>query len=141
MLAGTTEAPGEYFFADGVRLKKYRGMGSLEAMERRDISGKGTGGGKGGTSAAMNRYFHSENDRTMVAQGVSGSIADKGSVLRFLPYLESGLRHSLQDMGVRSVSQLHERMGEGNLRVEKRTTSAQMEGGVHGLYSYEKRLF
>ena len=34
MFAGTQEAPGEYFYENGVRLKRYRGMASVEAMEK-----------------------------------------------------------------------------------------------------------
>ncbi|XP_051759745.1 inosine-5'-monophosphate dehydrogenase 2 isoform X6 [Ctenopharyngodon idella] len=78
LLAATSEAPGEYFFSDGIRLKKYRGMGSLDAMDK--------------NLGSQSRYF-----RAM--------------------------------------------MYSGELRFEKRTMSAQMEGGVHSLHSYEKRLF
>lgn len=120
MFAGTREAPGDYFYENGVRLKKYRGMASAEAME--------AGGSK--------RYF-AEDAKIKVAQGVSGAVVDKGPLADYLPYLIQGIRHSLQDMGCRDIKTLHEKSAAGTLRFEFRSASAQLEGHVHDLYSYK----
>lgn len=126
MLAGTDESPGEYFYQDGVRLKRYRGMGSLEAMS--------AGGEK--------RYVWDEGSTTVkVAQGVSGSVQDKGTLRRYIPYLMQGVGHGLQDAGLESVAAAHEKLYADKLRFEIRSPAAQKEGGVHGLHSFQKRLY
>ncbi|KAK8814135.1 hypothetical protein WA158_007997 [Blastocystis sp. Blastoise] len=124
LLAGTEEAPGQYFFQDGVRLKKYRGMGSIEAMEH----------------GSSQRYF-STGERVKVAQGVVGSVVDKGSLKIYLPYLIQGVKHGFQDLGVPSIDKLNEYRASGILRGEVRSSAAQAEGGIHNLHNYEKRLF
>ena len=104
-------------------------MGSLDAMSAHQ-----------GSSAA--HRYHSEADHIRVAQGVTGSVVDKGSVHRFIGgYLYTGVQKSLQDIGCQSLERLHQQATHGIIKLEKRTTSAQMEGGVHNLHSFDKRLF
>lgn len=131
LLAGTTESPGKYFLsAEGKLCKAYRGMGSIDAMESQTSS----------NNAATGRYF-SEGDNVRVAQGVSGSVLDRGSVTKFVPYLQAGIQHSLQDIGVTSLDLLQKGVDEGSVRFEVRTVSAQAEGGVHGLHEFNKKLY
>ncbi len=124
LLAGTKEAPGEYFYDNGVRVKRYRGMASVEAME--------AGGGA--------KRYNTEDQKIKVAQGVSGTVVDKGSAFDFVPYLIQGVKHGFQDLGFRTVPDLHQALESEKLRFEIRSLAAQMQGGVHSLHSYQKPI-
>jgi IMP dehydrogenase len=138
LLAGTTESPGTSFVSrEGKLVKAYRGMGSIDAMQDKKAGGGGKDSQK--SNAGTARYF-SEGDSVLVAQGVSGAVAHRGSISRFVPYLAAGLKHSLQDCGMKSLEELHDGVADGTVRFEIRTASAQLEGGVN-MESYEKKLY
>ncbi|EPR64406.1 IMPDH [Toxoplasma gondii RUB] len=177
MLAGTEEAPGEYYFHNGVRVKTYRGMGSLDAMRagtRRTASpparglrspeaSPSTAASSGGASRASAlseaspsakseasrtststgsaaRYF-AENQTIRVAQGVSGCVVDKGTVMQLIPYVIQGVKHGMQDIGARTLRDLHAQLVGGELRFDVRSGAAQREGDVHDLHSFERKLY
>ena len=121
LLAGTTEAPGEYFYEGNTRVKRYRGMGSIEAQLE--------GGEK--------RYF-SQKTSIPVPHGVSGTVVDRGPLTTFIPHLVQGVRDSLQKLGYRNLAELQQALASGELRFEARSPSAQAEGTVHGLHSFKE---
>ncbi|RVW93855.1 Inosine-5'-monophosphate dehydrogenase [Vitis vinifera] len=114
-LAGSSEAPGAYENKNGLKIKKYRGMGSLEAM----------------TKGSDARYL-GDTAKLKIAQGVVGAVADKGSVLKFIPYTMQAVKQGFQDLGASSLQSAHDLL-RSELRLEVRTGAAQVEGGVHGL--------
>ena len=125
ILAGTTESPGEYFYRDGIRLKKYRGMGSKEAIINRH-----------GNAV---RYFNKVNSNNpIVAQGVSGTVMDKGTIHKFIPYLVEGIKHGFQSLGAKTLEKLHILVYSEIIRMEIRSPSGQREGGVHSLNSVDR---
>ena len=134
LLAGTEESPGQYYFQEGMRLKRYRGMKSTAANESKTawseaVNGPPAGGDSKDGDELVSSYF---------AQGVSGAVVDKGSTSKFLAYFCQSIKHGFQDLGVNSVPGLHDKLFGELVRFELRSSAAQKEGGVHDLHSFKK---
>ena len=88
LLAGTKESPGETIIYQGRKFKSYRGMGSLEAMEK----------------GSKDRYFQDvESDlKKLVPEGIVGRVPYKGDLFESIHQFVGGLR-----AGMGSVSYTH----------------------------------
>jgi IMP dehydrogenase len=76
-------------------------MGSLEAM----------------TKGSDARYL-GDTLKLKVAQGVVGAVADKGSVLKFVPYTMQAVKQGFQDLGAASIPSAHQLLRSEELRLE-----------------------
>ena len=90
MFAGTDEAPGDVVEVDGVKMKGYRGMGSIDAME----------------AGSADRYFQ-KGAKKLVPEGVVARVPYKGSVADVLFQLEGGLRSGMGYCGAPDLDALH----------------------------------
>jgi IMP dehydrogenase len=122
MFAGTDESPGQMIIKDGIRLKQYRGHGSKACRKE---------------PSTIERYLMGGND-IFVPQGVVGTVASKGSLKEFVPMLAKSVKHTLQHLSVKNLSDLLSDVITDQIRVERRSIQSQREGTVHNLFSYEK---
>lgn len=122
MLAGTEDSSSEIIYKDGIRLKNYRGMGSIEALKQ--------------TNSSERYLAHNENIK--VSQGVCGTVVTKGKVSTYIPYIVQGIKHGLQDIGSNTIPKLHNMLYDGIIKFEIRSPSSIRDGAIHGLYDYKK---
>lgn len=94
MLAGTEESPGETIIYEGRRFKSYRGMGSLEAMQK----------------GSKDRYFQDAEDdlKKLVPEGISGRVPYKGSVQEVMHQIIGGLRAGMGYCGAADMAALRD---------------------------------
>jgi IMP dehydrogenase len=91
LLAGTDEAPGEIVTIDGEKFKVYRGMGSIDAMQK----------------GSKDRYLQGgKSDKELIAEGVVGHVPYKGPVEDIINQMIGGLRQGLGYCGSKNVSEL-----------------------------------
>ncbi|MFM8523822.1 MAG: IMP dehydrogenase [Actinomycetota bacterium] len=101
LLAGCDESPGELLESGGAKFKRYRGMGSLGAMQSRGES----------KSYSKDRYMQDDvlSEDKLVPEGIEGKVAYRGSVANVVHQLVGGLRSGMGYAGAESISALQKR--------------------------------
>ena len=92
LLAGTEESPGETIIYDGRKFKTYRGMGSVEAMQK----------------GSKDRYFQSEQseNKKLVPEGIVGRVPYKGQLNESIHQFIGGLRSGMGYCGTKDITSL-----------------------------------
>ncbi|NDW19047.1 IMP dehydrogenase [Dysgonomonas sp. 216] len=93
LLAGVEESPGETIIFNGRKFKSYRGMGSLEAMEK----------------GSKDRYFQDmEADiKKLVPEGIAARVPFKGSLFEVVYQMLGGLKAGMGYCGAKNIDTLH----------------------------------
>jgi IMP dehydrogenase len=92
MFAGVEESPGETIIFEGRKFKSYRGMGSIEAMQK----------------GSKDRYFQDAEDdiKKLVPEGISGRVPMKGSLAEVIYQFVGGLRAGMGYCGAKNIETL-----------------------------------
>lgn len=93
MLAGVEESPGDTIIFNGRKYKTYRGMGSLEAMEK----------------GSKDRYFQGNvtDAKKLVPEGIAARVPYKGSLYEVVYQMLGGLRAGMGYCGAKDIEALH----------------------------------
>lgn len=93
MFAGVEESPGETIIFNGRKYKSYRGMGSLEAMEK----------------GSKDRYFQGNvtDNKKLVPEGIAARVPYKGSLYEVTYQMLGGLRAGMGYCGAPTIDDLH----------------------------------
>ncbi len=92
LFAGVSESPGETIIFEGRKFKTYRGMGSIEAMQK----------------GSKDRYFQDMEDdiKKLVPEGIVGRVPYKGELSEVILQMVGGLRAGMGYTGSANIPQL-----------------------------------
>lgn len=101
MFAGTLEAPGDIVIVGGKQYKRYRGMGSMGAMQGRGLSGEKR-------SYSKDRYFQADvrSEDKLVPEGVEGKVPYRGEIGQITHQIVGGLRAAMGYTGSATIEEL-----------------------------------